>query len=445
VRNWEPEIARAYHEATKHTAASVRSPGRGLDWANRPSPYKEYGGLDTVAAPTELVRLLRWGAGTVRRRAHDRADGIEFRTYSSAGALYPIEVYVASGDLGLCHFHPAELVLRRLRREDVRPTIAAAAADAALADAEAILVLTGILWRTSWKYGARGYRHLFWDAGTMLANLLELAPLARVVTGFVDDEVNRVVAVDGEREAALALLALGEGHSPAVGRLEPERLELDAAPLSARERDEPIARELHGASRLASGDDVARYRDAASPRSGRAPERLVDLESVLRRRGSVRAFSREPLPEAQLARVLAHALDPIPADAAPCNELYAIVNNVEGLPRGTYRFEAPDRFRLLRAGDFRLHAGYLALEQAFAARAAASLFLMTALDAVLERLGNRGYRWAQLEAGIRTGRVYLGAAALRLGATASTFYDDDVSRFLAPELSPLLCVAIGRR
>jgi hypothetical protein len=43
----------------------------------------------------------------------------------------------------------------------------------------------------------------------MLANLLELAPgEARVVTGFVDDEVNAVLGVDGEEEAALALLQL---------------------------------------------------------------------------------------------------------------------------------------------------------------------------------------------------------------------------------------------
>jgi hypothetical protein len=56
------------------------------------------------------------------------------------------------------------------------------------------------------------------------------------------------------------------------------------------------------------------------------------------------------------------------------------------------------------------------------------------------------YRAAQLEAGIRVGRVYLGAFARGLGATASTFYDDDVTSF-APEerLSPMLCAAVGRR
>jgi SagB-type dehydrogenase family enzyme len=189
------DAARRYHEATKHSYESVRRGARPLDWASQPVPYKEYPGLDLEPLPPELDRLLRLGAGVVRRRR-----GYDFRTYSSAGALYPIEVYVATSD-GLFHFHPGELALRRLRDEDVRE---------ALGGGEVVLCLTGILWRTAWKYEARGYRHLFWDAGTMLANLLELAPSgARVVTGFVDDEVNAVLGVDGEEEAALALLRLG--------------------------------------------------------------------------------------------------------------------------------------------------------------------------------------------------------------------------------------------
>ncbi len=144
--------------------------------------------------PPELERLLRLGAGVVRRRR-----GYDFRTYSSAGALYPIEVYVATAD-GLFHFHPRDLGLRRLRDEDVR---------GALGGGEVVLALTGILLRTAWKYGARGYRHLFWDAGTMLANLLELTDReAQVTTGFVDDVVNDVLGVDGIDETALALLQL---------------------------------------------------------------------------------------------------------------------------------------------------------------------------------------------------------------------------------------------
>jgi len=78
--------------------------------------------------------------------------------------------------------------------------------------------------------------------------------------------------------------------------------------------------------------------------------------------------------------------------------------------------------------------------QPLAALAAGTIFLLAALGPVLDTLGNRGYRAAQLEADIRTGRIYLGAYASGCAATASTFYDDGVTRFVAPGTgkSPLL-------
>lgn len=68
------------------------------------------------------------------------------------------------------------------------------------------------------------------------------------------------------------------------------------------------------------------------------------------------------------------------------------------------------------------------------------------LDAILARFGNRGYRAAQLEAGILGGRLYLAAYAQRLGATGLTFYDDDVVAFFSPHASAkaaIFLVAIG--
>lgn len=349
-----------------------------LDWANRPYPFKDYPGLEAEPLDVEsgLGRLLRWGAGVVRSRTYG-ADRYLFRTYSSAGALYPVEVYVALED-GLFHFHPRELVLRRLREGSF----------------ETSLILTGILWRTAWKYDARGYRHLWWDAGTMLANLLALAEAngveARVEVQFDDAAVHELLGVDGEEERALARLA------------------------------------LEGGERVGEGG--------------------ANLERVLRRRGSVREFALEPIPRSDVASILAEALAPVPADMPPYVEAYLVVNAVDGLEPGAYRFELPDSFSLLRAGSLRREAGFLVLEQELGARAAATIFFLADLDRVLSEHGEHGYRWAQLEGGIRTGRVYIGAFARGLAATASTFYDDEVTRFfgLEPALQPMLSVAVGR-
>jgi hypothetical protein len=206
----------------------------------------------------------------------------------------------------------------------------------------------------------------------------------------------------------------------------------------------PRAYALHRATKLESAQEVERYRDGGGSNEN---ARLGIPDEVFLRRGSIRDFSPEPISRDDLTSILAGAMGAIPLDVPPSNEFRLISNAVDGLDLGAYRFRVPDRFELLRAGNFRRAAGYLVLEQPLGTLAAAVTFAMADLDAVLDRHGNRGYRAAQLEAGIRIGRVYLGAFARGLGATASTFYDDEVTAFLAPkeELSPMLCAAVGRR
>jgi nitroreductase family protein len=206
----------------------------------------------------------------------------------------------------------------------------------------------------------------------------------------------------------------------------------------------PEAYALHVASKLGSAEEVERYRGEGGTSEN---ARLGIPDDVFTRRGSIRDFALEPISRDDLVAVLGGAMSAIPLDVPPSNEFRLSANAVAGLTPGAYRFSPPDRFALLRAGNFRRRAAYLLLEQAHGALAAATVFAMAHLDAVLERHGNRGYRAAQLEAGIRIGRVYLVAFARGLGATASTFYDDDVTAFLAPEeqLSPMLAAAVGRR
>ncbi|MBD0291519.1 MAG: nitroreductase family protein [Thermoleophilia bacterium] len=447
--NWDDlGPARTYHERTKHSLASVRGGGRRLDWHNRPRPFKEYVGLEPEPPPDDLEPLLRLGAGVVRTRELPGGERYHFRTYASAGALYPVEAYVVDAG-GVFHLHPGELALRRLREGDWRASLGEP-------DARAVLVLTGILWRTAWKYGARGYRHLFWDAGTMLANLLALAEEPRLHTGFVDARVNRLVGVDGRREAALALLAVGRAPRGGAPQDEPPPLALATEPLSRREEEFLLADALHAASTLASDEEGARYRDRVpeqAPAGELAPEPPPaddlfagrPLAKVIRRRGSARHFTSDSLPEDELAAILAAADAPINADTQAVTETYVFANAVAGLAPGLYRYRAAEGWDCVRTGSFRARAGYLALEQEHAARAAATQCLLADLDAVLEARGNRGYRWANLEAGIRAGRMYLGATARDLGATGLTFYDDETAAFLAggTRQQPLLCLALG--
>ena len=198
-----------FHRAT-NVPAHGTDEDEGRFVGDRPSPFKDYG--DAQRLPLEssaAARLLQDGAGIVRsQERRDYGGGtIHWRAYSSAGALYPVEAYVAAPD-GLYAFDAPGAALVRVRDGDVRSAVAKATG----VEAETFVVITGIHARTGWKYLERGYRHVWWDAGTMLANLLALAAAQnlrpRLYNGFVDRELNDALGVDGVREFALAVLAL---------------------------------------------------------------------------------------------------------------------------------------------------------------------------------------------------------------------------------------------
>ena len=81
-----------------------------------------------------------------------------------------------------------------------------------------------------------------------------------------------------------------------------------------------------------------------------------------------------------------------------------------------------------------------------AADASVNVYFLCDLPVILERFGNRGYRAAQLEAGILGGRMYLAAYAQGFGATGLTFFDDEVTHFFSPhaaEKSVMFLIAMG--
>jgi SagB-type dehydrogenase family enzyme len=467
----------AYHERTKHSFHSVRSEGHRLDWANEPSRFKRYLDLEPAPLPAPEPTGVPWhraveasaeGAGGGRldagRLSHIlfHAAGVlravrgpggtfHFRTYAAAGALYPVEAYVVAGEVeglaaGVYHYDPREHALARLRDGDLRGNLG-------LADRShgaASVVLSGIPWRTAWKYGPRGFRHLYWDAGMIVANLLAAAGANEIRTdamlGFVDREVSALVGLDGRTEFALCLIGLGEGDAPEpnpVPGLAPR-----VGPISPRPMDDPVIADARAAVVLADQDAVRSFRAGRPPR-GRPVQASSDtalsgdpIEEVIRRRGSSRHFAREAFPASEYDAIAALALAGFTRDwgGGPCRAL-VVANALQDLDPGAYAVGPP--FRSLRGGDLREQAGYLCLEQRLGADAAAVTFLMADLSEDLETLGGRGYAAAQLEAAVAAGRLYLGAYGQCLGATGTTFYDDEVRSFFGTPWEPMMAVAMG--
>jgi SagB-type dehydrogenase family enzyme len=488
--------ARAFHEATKHSVQSVRERGHFLSWDNKPNPFKVIPGSGRIELPRgipptgvplleavrrsapaarrspgllDLALLLVVGAGVRRRVVYADEEEFFFRTYASAGALYPVEIYVVCADLsglpaGVYHFDARGAALERLREGDHRAhLVRAAGAEPAVAQAPVTMVLTGIPWRTAWKYTERGYRHLYWDAGMILANLLALASAttqqAKVILGFVDDEVEALLGLDRAREFPLCLLTVGSRSPVGPGESPPESWTHPFPPLSPGEVEYQAIGEVNDAGRLATPEAAQEWRARTGTgkagaeqakdtfRPVLAPPPPYSIEEVIRRRGSARRFRRGSMPLGVLARVLEVATESIPTDLAPriLTDVYLAANAVEGLDPGTYVYQRGS-FELLGRGDHRRRAAFLCLEQRLGGDAAATHFLLADLSGVLETWGDRGYRAAQLEAGIVGGKIYLGAYGYGYGATGLTFYDDEVISFFSPHAagkSCMLVVAVG--
>jgi SagB-type dehydrogenase family enzyme len=498
-----------YHEATKHSSESVRASRHFLDFENQPLSFKIYRDLEAIPLPQSsrgndlpalevisppvvalaasgddertpdlvtLSRILYLSAGITKRKRHAGGE-ILFRAYPNTGALHHIDLYLVAGELaglsaGVYHFGPHDFALRRLREGDYRAALVEASGQSPdLVHAPVIIASASTYWRNAWKYQARAYRHCFWDGGTLHANLLAAAGSAqlepRLVLGFADRTVERLLGLDSEREGVIALVAIGRSlrRAPPAPRV-PE-LRLETEPLSRSEVDYPAIRAQQAASSLADGAEAASWRvpspvreepvatGTLHPLRPKAESEVPreSLDAVIQRRGSTRIFDgTRSLSFEELSTLLDRATGGVPADfLAPSGgsllDLYLIVNAVEGLSAGTYYYRRRDRsLERLREGRFRAAAGRLGLGQQLPADAAVNVYSLTNLSQVLARFGNRGYRAAQLEGGIMGGRLYLAAYAQRFGASGLTFFDDDVTEFFSPHAagkSVMFLVALG--
>ncbi|MFY9531402.1 MAG: SagB/ThcOx family dehydrogenase [Candidatus Acidiferrales bacterium] len=506
MSNRDLEAAWTYHNATKHSYRSVRTNPHSLDWSNKPLLFKIYPTLEPLPLPQEfpqtglaalsaiaqthsqtngdvmpdlhcLGALLHFSAGITKRRTYSEGD-IFYRAAACTGALYEIELYLVCGDLpdlpaGVYHFGPGDFALRKLRSGDHRGVLLrATGAEPAVAHAPLTVICTGTYWRNAWKYQARTYRHFGWDNGMILANLLAMCAAltlpARVVLGFVDAEINRLLDLDTKREVAFSLVPIGHvTESPPEPPSKIAPLELETVPLSKSEVDYPAMRAMHDASSLRSEAEVAGWRGRLPMRESPAiqgaraslepfaeDEISCDpIEQVILRRGSTREFARASLSFAQLSTILDRATRGIPADfldpeRASLNDLYLIVHAVDGLQPGAYVFHRDRReLECLKEGEFREEARYLGLEQDLPGEASIAIFFLADLRRILDHYGNRGYRAVQLEAGILGGKLYLAAYAQHLGATGLTFYDDDVIEFFSPHAegkSAIFLNALGK-
>ena len=557
--NEEIRYALDYHEATKHSEASLMTSRHYLDFDNKPIPFKIYLELPSISLPIDFptpeVNALSRISGMISQRSSDDMKGLTtttksidttnaittsstpnfnienlaeilffsagitrelkypygkyyMRAASATGALYPIELYVICDDIspdlvaGVYHFSPPDFSLTQIRKGRYKRYLAAATANNQdIANSAITIIFTSFAWRNAWKYQARSYRHWFWDSGVIAANLLAttyaMGLPTRIIMGFLDDNVSQLLCLEDQREAAIAMAAIGRGRSkdtdtPSQQQSERDRLSHVPIPkirtLSKRgEINYPEIWELNRASKLTSKQEIEewinnahRHHQLLSTTSHHSQEKGANnddnvivipneleeddiqnsrsLKETILWRGSSRRFARTDISFSALKTILYSSTRGVPIDifreGNSLIDIYFIANGVDGLTPGAYFYNRNTSAtnpgtsieKIREIASSRNISGYLCLGQSLFGDASVVFFLMTDLQSVLRSLGNRGYRASQFEAGIIAGKIYLAAYALGIGASGSTFFDDAVTEFFSPHASnksTMIAVGVG--
>ncbi len=209
----------------------------------KPSQYKTYKGVKKIRLPDPKYKGMKL-EDTIKKRRSKReysskalrieqlsqllytAQGITGRMYGtylrsapSAGALYPFEIYPVVNNVkdlsrGIYHYLVLEHSLELIKSGDFRnQIISAGLKQEMLGESGVTFILSAIFDRVCHKYGERGFRYAYIEAGHISQNIALQAVsigLGSVTVGaFLDENVNKLIGVDGDNEAVIYLHAVG--------------------------------------------------------------------------------------------------------------------------------------------------------------------------------------------------------------------------------------------
>ncbi len=175
----------------------------------------------------ELAILLYYTYGVTYSQKFNNSGitgHLGLRNIPSAGALYPMELYVVvlNGHIssGLYHYRPDINCLEFIKKGDFKNELAniiQAEPYVNMNSSSAVIITTGIIERVYIKYGERGYRFLMQESGFIglsISLLVEAISLAScMLGGYIDDKVNNFLGVDGVFETVNNIIVIGKNKN----------------------------------------------------------------------------------------------------------------------------------------------------------------------------------------------------------------------------------------
>jgi SagB-type dehydrogenase family enzyme len=241
----EPEdtlsVGQLFHHGTSYDEDGLK--GENLTWGKEMPLYKQYPEALRTMLPRPLYRGMTVETAIAGRKSvrsfSDRAitleqlsnmlhsaygithswSGYDFRAAPSAGALYPIELYVVASEVeelnaGLYHYQVSDSSLELLREGDLREELYRICIEqGAVEKARVNIIITARFARSTGKYSDRGYRYTYMECGAVCENIYLQATSLRLGTvaigAFTDDKLNELLGIDGKDEAALLVMPVG--------------------------------------------------------------------------------------------------------------------------------------------------------------------------------------------------------------------------------------------
>jgi len=206
----------------RRETVAVKESG-GLPQPRRSGPWSVEGALAERRSVREYTgeALTRADLGQLLWAAQGITGAEGLRSAPSAGALYPLEVYVAVGvveDLpsGIYRYEPVRHALALVASGDRREELAAAAlGQECVQDGTAVIALAAVYRRTTGKYGERGIRYVHMEVGHAAQNVCLQAValgLGTVVVGAFDDrDVKKVMHMESHEEP-VCLMPVGRAR-----------------------------------------------------------------------------------------------------------------------------------------------------------------------------------------------------------------------------------------
>jgi SagB-type dehydrogenase family enzyme len=372
-----------YHERSKHRLDQYAPGPRGLDWANQPSPFREFQGAprislplaaDTLATRYDDVRLghlppprvfalesvallFELSLGLSAWKSHG-TNRWALRCNPSSGNLHPTEGYLLCGPIdglsaGLYHYLSRDHVLER------RAAFEGARWAGAFAGHGVLIGISSIYWREAWKYGMRAWRYCQHDCGHAIAAVSYAAAAlgwqARMIRSAPDDEVALLLGLDraadfadAQSEAPDVLMWVGDAARLPSPRPSPtaERVTWSgkANRLSAAQVPWPDIESVHRATVKPGTKEAPASRPSAQAPTSNPVVNLSFAQIARQRRSAVDFDGVTSISAAAFFRML-ECLMPR-TDTPPWNGLASsalvhpalMVHRVDGLEPGLYVF-----------------------------------------------------------------------------------------------------------